>query len=124
MKINLKNNPMLLLCVGASLLGLPRTASADHPPIIKNGQKCQAASQCIGDDGCSWIANQYDYWFAMGECGTAGATPASVCIMPWTQCRITIFYLLGTACSGPSVTIETWQYGCNGVGKKEGEIIN
>ena len=116
---------MLLLCVGASLLGLPRISNADHPPITKNGQKCQAASQCIGDDGCSWIANAYDYWFAMGECGTSGASPSDVCIMPWTQCRISIHYVIPlSGCSGPSFTIETWQYGCNGIGKKEGEVIN
>jgi hypothetical protein len=124
MKIKIKNNPVILLVVGASLLALPRTSSADgHPPITKNGMVCQAASACIGEDGCSWISNQYDYWFAMGDCGTVGATSSDVCIMPWTQCRIHIQYYV-PGCQGPSITIETWQYGCNGVGKHESEETN
>ncbi len=84
-----------------------------HPTQIKNGQICQAATECVADDGCSWISSKYDYWFAMGLCGTNGATSTDVCQMPWTKCRVTIQYVL-TGCMGPSIQIETWQYGCNG----------
>lgn len=72
---------------------------------------------CNNSDGCSWITNQYNWYYPMSHCVDVNeGDPGVPCVHTMRLCRIQKFYE-GGGCAIPVIsTTNFYKAGCSGGG--------
>lgn len=113
MKLKLGNLIPLLAVVAIFLPGLtPASDSSQvNPTATQEGWEGTGYSmtctdsQCTEDDGCSWFASQYDWYYPQLRCESGGSS-GNQCVQTFKLCRETYFY--DTVYFGCTGTVLRW----------------